>query len=325
MILAEKILKLRKENGMSQEELAEKLNVSRQSVSKWESAAAYPELDKILELSNVFGVTTDYLLKDNAEQPVYSGGGETSRCARVSLQEANDYLETKAAHAKRTALSAALFILSPVPVIFMDGAAQSHLIPLSENVAGGIGAVLLLLVVVIGCIICVASSSMMKRFDYLKRNDFELEYGVEGVIREKRDASEHRRVISSSSAIALLILSVAPLIIAGVLNATDTVEIFLAALMLVLIAVAVFLFIMSGAVPSGCSLLLSGSDPGESQISASKQKSKKFYGIYWPIVVAVYLLWSFLSGRWNATWLVWPVAALVGVGISRIWKEHDRD
>ena len=91
MILAEKILKLRKENGMSQEELAEKLNVSRQSVSKWESAAAYPELDKILELAKLFGVTTDYLLKDDAGQPEYSAT-ETGKCARVSLQEANGYL-----------------------------------------------------------------------------------------------------------------------------------------------------------------------------------------------------------------------------------------
>ena len=48
MILAEKITKLRKQNGWSQEDLAMKLNVSRQSVSKWESAASIPDLDKIL-------------------------------------------------------------------------------------------------------------------------------------------------------------------------------------------------------------------------------------------------------------------------------------
>ena len=65
MIIADKILSLRKGSGMSQEELAEKLNVSRQSVSKWESAAAIPDVSKILEMSKIFGVTTDYLLKDD--------------------------------------------------------------------------------------------------------------------------------------------------------------------------------------------------------------------------------------------------------------------
>ena len=56
MILAEKIIKLRKQNGWSQEELAMKLQVSRQSVSKWESTASIPDLDKIVRLSEIFGV-----------------------------------------------------------------------------------------------------------------------------------------------------------------------------------------------------------------------------------------------------------------------------
>ena len=63
MILAEKIMHLRKKNGWSQEELAGKLNVSRQSVSKWESAMSVPDLDKILLMSELFEVTTDYILK----------------------------------------------------------------------------------------------------------------------------------------------------------------------------------------------------------------------------------------------------------------------
>lgn len=67
MNFAEKILNLRTEYGYSQETLAEKLNVSRQAVSKWESGATLPETDKIITLSNFFGVSTDYLLKDNIQ------------------------------------------------------------------------------------------------------------------------------------------------------------------------------------------------------------------------------------------------------------------
>ena len=65
MILADKIIQLRKKNGWSQEELAAQLNVSRQAVSKWESAQAAPDLNKILAMSQLFGVTTDYRLKDD--------------------------------------------------------------------------------------------------------------------------------------------------------------------------------------------------------------------------------------------------------------------
>ena len=67
MILADKIIDLRKKAGWSQEELAEKLGVSRQSVSKWEGAQSIPDMNKILQLSELFGVSTDYLLKDSME------------------------------------------------------------------------------------------------------------------------------------------------------------------------------------------------------------------------------------------------------------------
>ena len=69
MILADKIITLRKKNGWSQEELAEKLNVTRQSVSKWEGAQSVPDLNKILLMSRIFEVSTDYLLKDELEEP----------------------------------------------------------------------------------------------------------------------------------------------------------------------------------------------------------------------------------------------------------------
>ena len=65
MILAEKIMELRKKNGWSQEELAEKMEVSRQSISKWESAQSVPDMGRIVRLSDLFGVSTDYLLKDD--------------------------------------------------------------------------------------------------------------------------------------------------------------------------------------------------------------------------------------------------------------------
>ncbi|MGN0575212.1 MAG: helix-turn-helix domain-containing protein [Ruminococcus sp.] len=68
MTLGEKISKLRRENNYTQEQLSELLGVSRQSVSKWESDTAYPETSKLIRLSELFSCTTDYLLKDTAEE-----------------------------------------------------------------------------------------------------------------------------------------------------------------------------------------------------------------------------------------------------------------
>ncbi len=67
MKLSDKILSLRKQSGLSQEELAEKLNVSRQAVSRWEVGSAQPDASNVLQLSKLFGVTADYLLNDDYE------------------------------------------------------------------------------------------------------------------------------------------------------------------------------------------------------------------------------------------------------------------
>lgn len=86
MILADKLIKLRKKAGLSQEELADKMDVSRQSVSKWESAQCAPELPKLIQLSNFYGVSLDYMLKDDVteETPVEISGQEVHDTAFAS-------------------------------------------------------------------------------------------------------------------------------------------------------------------------------------------------------------------------------------------------
>lgn len=91
MILADKITALRKKAGWSQEELAEQLGVTRQSVSKWEGAQSVPDMDKVVQMSRLFGVTTDFLLKDelSEEEPAPEGG--VNHSAMQALLEEEDY------------------------------------------------------------------------------------------------------------------------------------------------------------------------------------------------------------------------------------------
>lgn len=67
MTFGEKLLKLRKGRGWTQEELATKINVSRQALSKWEQGTALPDTENVLQVSRLFGVSTDYLLNDDYE------------------------------------------------------------------------------------------------------------------------------------------------------------------------------------------------------------------------------------------------------------------
>ena len=91
MTFSDKLIALRKKAGWSQEELAERLNVSRQSVSKWESAQSMPDIDKILQLSSLFGVTTDCLLKDTQAEPEYTED-DTSPLPRIKALTAAYWL-----------------------------------------------------------------------------------------------------------------------------------------------------------------------------------------------------------------------------------------
>ncbi|HOP09869.1 MAG TPA: helix-turn-helix transcriptional regulator [Oscillospiraceae bacterium] len=314
MILADKILTLRKNNGWSQEDLAEKLNVSRQSISKWESAAAIPDINRILDMAKLFGVTTDYLLKDDLDTAVYSDTDDTAG-KRITVQEMNDYLKDNRQFAKRTAWGVLLSILSPIAVIELAG--NSEAIGITESAGAAIGVAALLLIVAAAVALFIISGTSMSRYHYLQNNNFELEYGAEGIVRERRDAFSKTHTVSIVIGVALCILCALPLVVAGALNAEESILIGLVAVLLAIVSVAAFMFVRVGVIMNGYNRLLSEGDYAKPQREQEEQH-EKLGGIFWPLVVAVYLVWSFLSGRWGITWLIWPVAAFVFAALKAL-------
>lgn len=85
MTAGDKIAKLRKEQNLTQEQFAQNMEVSRQSVSKWESGVAFPETEKLIRMSELFGCTIDYLLKDKESEQVSGAGGELPLYQRIRL------------------------------------------------------------------------------------------------------------------------------------------------------------------------------------------------------------------------------------------------
>lgn len=119
MILADKITALRKKAGWSQEELAEQLGVTRQSVSKSEGAQSVPDMDKVVQMSRLFGVTTDFLPKDelSEEEPAPEGG--VNHSAMQALLEEEDYTrENKAKSPVIGAVSGIYWLLVTAVYLF---------------------------------------------------------------------------------------------------------------------------------------------------------------------------------------------------------------
>ena len=169
MILADKLILLRKKSGMSQEELAEKMDVSRQAVSKWEGAQSIPDLSKILQLSELYGVTTDYLLKDSVETEEFIGKDTSDSVRKVTLEEANEYLSLRKTASVRIAIAAFLCIISVIPLIILGGAASMPQPPLSENMAGGIGMIIMLVIAAVAVGIFVYTGSQSAKFGFIEK------------------------------------------------------------------------------------------------------------------------------------------------------------
>ena len=148
MILADKITEERKKNGWSQEELANQLGVSRQAVSKWESAGAVPDLQRILQMSELFGVSTDYLLKDEmkAENITYHESTESyaEPLKKVTMENANEFLDMKRKGSKVVANATSMCILSPILLIVLVTIAEDSVFHVSESLATVFGCVFLL-------------------------------------------------------------------------------------------------------------------------------------------------------------------------------------
>lgn len=284
MILADKIIEERKKNGWSQEELANKLGVSRQAVSKWESAGSIPDLQRILQMSELFGVTTDYLLKNEIEEEPLNEYVET-KTIKVSMEEANQYLDMKSKGSRIVANATSLCILSPVPLIVLGTMTEDHILI-------GFSLVLLLVLVAIAVYLFVNYGLRESHMQHLEKEIFETEYGVSGMVRERRDKYEPTFTRNIAIGVVLCILSVIPTIMAGVMEVEDYMSGISVGLLLIIVSIGVNILIRAGMIKSSYDTLL---QEGEYTIEEKhlKKKTDAFSGAYWCLMVAIYLGWSF--------------------------------
>ena len=323
MILADKIIENRKKNGWSQEELADKLGVSRQSVSKWEGAQAVPDMKKIVMMSELFGVSTDYLLRDEIENadpsestPIDSGLEETVRS--VSLEEASSFLENNERAASRISTGVMMCILAPVLLILIGGLAEADFIGISDATAGVGGTAILIVIVAIAVGLFVREGMRNKPYEYLDNTAIDTEYGVSGMVKERRDsyAETHSRLLIIG--IMMCIIGAVPMLVIEMTkysNNTDLLPIVGVAMMLVIIAVGVKLIVLTCIRQGGYDRLLE-----EGDYTKLNKKAGKYDGIYWAVATVVYLGWSFITMRWELTWIVWPIAGVLFVAYREVMK-----
>lgn len=329
MELNKQIKKYRRMMNLSQEELAERVYVTRQTISNWETGGSIPDLDKIIKLSELFDVTTDYLLKDDTEEiscdvsevfeeiPEPSVRVSEPEARRVSMEEANRFMDLTERLSGRIALAVSLFILCPTPLLFLGGVAEYRHSRLTEDMAAGFGVAILLIFVAIGVTIVILNGMQLSEFDYLETESILPDYGVKEIMEERRKAYEPKFRMTVAVGVCLCIIGVIPLFIAIGFTTNEFIYVCCVDILLILVAIGVHLFVRYGMVHEGYDKLLQREEYTEEQ-KALGRRTSFFPKIYWCLVTAIYLGISFYFSNWRISWIIWPVAGVLFAALNGI-------
>lgn len=339
MHIAEKIYTERKRLGWSQEQLAEQMEVSRQAVSKWESGQSMPDLDKLVLMSKIFGVSTDYLLKEenhstvsslssedpafkHEELPIQNPDGHSETFSQeqkpirmLTSQEIQDYQKICFQTARKIALGVSLCILGVILYLFVEQFISSN------NIMEGEATIVLLCCIAPAVALFVSTGMKMEPYLYLKKEPFQMTETNLKQLREESDRYSHIFMVRITSGVVLCIIAVIILNVCQVIEKRrqifEHLKSFPVILFLCIITIAVSLFVSSGIRKECYDVLLQKSD-----YTLSKKKNKKgtlievIAGIYWCIVTAGFLGYSLITSDWGRSWIVWPVAGCLFGAIS---------
>lgn len=320
MILADKIINERKKNGWSQEDLADKLSVSRQSVSKWEGAQSVPDLNRIIQMAELFNVSLDYLLKDEMEPEVPSAqqtpvdSGTPAR--KVSMEDAVRYIKTIKNNNGKAILGTMAFIVSPVTLIMLAGLSDDKMFGITENLAAGIGLLVLFILVALGVLLWIPVDKEEDEFEYLKKEDFDSEYGVSGMVKEQLKELENRDVKPGIIAFLLFAFSPAGIIVSALAGAPDYIAVAMVCLLLFMVAAGVGITLGNSRIKSCYETLLDEHKDREKMREESK--IGKITSIYWTIATVAFLIMGLAFNLWKFSGIYWIVAGLLFWAVKTI-------
>lgn len=319
MILADKIVSLRKKAGWSQEELAEQLGVTRQSVSKWEGAQSVPDMDKVVQMSRLFGVTTDYLLKDEIEEQA-AALVEESPLRRVTMGQAADYLARRRAAAPKVAFAVLLCIVSPVTLLLLAAMSEVQRFPISGNAAAGIGLCVMLVLLAVAVSIFLRADADVRDYRFLEEEPFETEYGVTGMVRQRQREYADTRTRYTTIGAVLYVLAAAPLFAAVCVDGSDLLYVGAVSVLLVLVGIGCLFLVSAGVYSSAMERLLEEGDYARGQ-----KKHRRVLGtvstIYWLAATAVFLIYTYGpsgNGQPQYSWIIWAVAGVLYAAVMGV-------
>ncbi|MBD5518575.1 MAG: helix-turn-helix transcriptional regulator [Lachnospiraceae bacterium] len=309
MSLGQNLQFLRKRDNITQEQLAETLEVSRQSVSKWESDTSYPEMDKLLQLANLFHCNLDDLVQKD-----------------VSTQYVEDkcnYDQFMNQFSKRITLGVGLILSGmTLPLLLMIFFHEIQGLDMEE-----FSGVIFLLFVVVAVAIFIVSGSQRSYFE--KKNPY-----IENFYSEEEKEAFHKKFTTFITTGVVLIIfgmilaAASDIVIPGDHMIRDAIDldIFIGAQFMLFVTIAVILFVYAGTQKSKYNINhYNLMHDHNSQIYKNSKKNSLISGCIMMVATIIYLTCGFIWDLWKIAWVVYPIFGIACGIVSTIINRNNEE
>ena len=232
-------------------------------------------------------------------------------------------MRLRKSYAPKFALGVMLCIWSPIAIIMLGGLYEEKTIKISENAVGGIGVSVLILMIAAAVALFINSSSKLDKFKFLENEEIETAYGVDGMVKEKKEAYAPSHTSFLIAGVVLCILSIMPMFIALCFTERDVVMIAMVALLLFIVGIAVNMIVRTILIKDSYDMLLQNND-----YSIRKKRSRDrlgvFVQIYWLVITAIYFIVSFFTNAWGITWIIWVIGGILAGIIKLIFENESK-
>ncbi len=285
MKFSENLVKLRKEQGWSQEQLAERLEVTRQTIYKWESGQSYPEMDRLMMLSELFHCTIDDLIKVGINTD--------------TLQKKKEYDAFYNKYAKSTAIGVGLILLGVSMMFLLFGlfGEVSYLFPVM--------ALLLFVLVAVALFIYYGT----------QEEEFKKNIPADANYYDSSEKREFSKKMGLAMTISVSLIFIGIILFVSLVEFAFENPFYPLALLMLIIAVAVYMMVYYGML----------SDKLKMEPKPKKQSAivEKLNSVIMMIATVVFLLLGFLQGAWHPAWVAFPIGGILCGIVSVVFQKEE--
>lgn len=262
----------------------------------------------------------------------------------LALNQAKEYITYKLKYCKLIAVGVMLCIMAAFWTIFFEALGESTG---NADIMEAIGVTLMFLMIAAAVILFVMSGSFGKGWEWVEKKRFVSDFATLAYVEEQKKEYRSQYAVYMSIGISLCIISVIPSAIMDGFHVGDFLEDISGGILLIMVGIGVFFIVISNMImdtyqnllkqnnknalgserntahadysdiPQGAAAVGEGGYAGE---EFKKDESQRVQEIFWPTISCIYLCWSFLTFRWNITWIIWPIAA----AINAVFKSFNK-